>query len=130
MYLPYRLTLFPIVLCVGSVSCLAATVTPNGDVYIDRGAGYQQVVGPTEANTGDVVMAMAGGTATISYDNGCLQTVDVGAVAVISEPPPCAANLTSTPGIDYTLVIGGVAVAGGIAAAIALSGDDDPPASP
>lgn len=131
MYCTFRLMLLPIFILAGSASSFAATVTPNGDVYIDRGTGYQQVPGPIEAKAGDIVMAMAGGTATISYENGCMQTVSVGAVAVISEIPPCAGETTSTPpGEDYTLIIGGVAVAGGVAAAIALSGDDDPPASP
>lgn len=117
-------------LAISSLNAFAATVTPSGDVYIDRGSGYQQIVGPVEAKAGDVVMAMAGGNATITYGNGCLQNVDVGAVAIVSEIPPCAVDSPVGPGIDYTLVIGGVAVAGGVAAAIALSGDDDPPASP
>ncbi|OYW55121.1 MAG: hypothetical protein B7Y80_10145 [Hyphomicrobium sp. 32-62-53] len=112
-----------------SVPSFAATVTPSGQVFIDRGQGYQQISGPTEAKSGDVVMAMAGGNATITYENGCQQAVDVGAVGIVSEVPPCLADAPVSPGIDYTLVIGGVAVAGGVAAAIALSGGDDKCAS-
>lgn len=131
MFLIPRLILLPIFILMGSVTAFAATVVPSGDVYIDRGTGYQQIVGPTEAKAGDVVMAMAGGSASISYENGCLQSVDVGAVAIVSEIPPCVGEqATTSPGVDYTLVIGGLAVAGGVAAAVALSGDDDPPASP
>lgn len=130
MFLISRLILLPFFIFLGSVASFAATVVPSGDVYIDRGTGYQQVVGPTEAKAGDVVMAMAGGSASISYENGCLQSVDVGAVAIVSEIPPCVGEQATPPGVDYTLVIGGLAVAGGVAAAVALSGDDDPPASP
>jgi hypothetical protein len=114
---------------IASAPSFAATVTPSGQVFIDRGQGYQQISGPTEAKSGDVVMAMAGGNATITYENGCQQAVDVGAVGIVSEVPPCLTDAPVSPGIDYTLVIGGVAVAGGVAAAIALSGGDDKCAS-
>jgi hypothetical protein len=116
-----------------ALAASAATVTPSGDVFVDRGAGYQQISGPTEVKAGDVVMAIVGSTATIRYSNGCLQPVNVGAVAVVSEVPPCAGDAAATgPGIDSTIVLGGLAVAGGVAAVIALSGGDgnDPPASP
>lgn len=113
--------------------CLfAATVTPSGDVFIDRGTGYQKISGPTEAKAGDVVMAMAGGSASIRYNDGCRQNVDVGAVAVVSETPPCVGDAPTGEMINQTLVIGGIVAAGGVAAAIALSGggNDDSPASP
>jgi hypothetical protein len=40
----------------------------------------------------------------------------------VGETSPCAALTTGS--VDYTLVVGGVVVAGGVAAAIALSGSD------
>jgi hypothetical protein len=128
MSLKFQSFSIPAFIVAGTLSAAAATVTPSGNVYIDRGAGYQAIAGPVEAKPGDVVMAMAGGNATITYDTGCQQAVDVGAVVVVSEVAPCVADVS--PGVDYTLVIGGVAVAGGVAAAIALSGGDDKPASP
>lgn len=116
----------------GSASALAATVNPlGGEVFIDRGNGYAAVQSATQGTAGDTVMVMAGSRAEVIYHDGCRQTVDVGAVVVIGETSPCA--LTDTVGgVDYTLVIGGLAVAGGIAAAIALSGGDsnDRPVSP
>jgi hypothetical protein len=128
MSLKFQSFSIPVFIVAGTLSAAAATVTPSGTVYIDRGSGYQPVAGAVEAKPGDVVMAMAGGSATVTYNNGCQQSVDVGAVVVVSEVGPCAADVS--PGVDYTLVIGGVAVAGGVAAAIALSGGDDKPASP
>lgn len=103
----------------------AATVNvKSGSVFIDRGDGYKPVTGSTVGSDGHVVMAMAGGSGEIVYDDGCRQAVEVGAVVVIGPASPCAA--ASPGGVDYTLVIGGLVVAGGVAAAIALSGDDDP----
>jgi hypothetical protein len=72
-------------------------------------------------------MVMAGGSAEVIYSDGCRQSVGVGAVVVVAETSPCAALNPGTEAgaVDYTLVIGGVVVAGGVAAAIALGGDDD-----
>jgi hypothetical protein len=106
-------------------NAFGATVQPKvGDVFIDRGSGYTKVSGGAEAKAGDTVMVMAGSTAEIIYSDGCRQAVDVGAVVVVGETSPCAALNPTTGGVDYTLVIGGVVVAGGVAAAIALSGGD------
>jgi hypothetical protein len=69
-------------------------------------------------------MVMAGGSAEVIYSDGCRQAVDVGAVVVVGETSPCAALNPQTGAMDYTLVIGGVVVAGGVAAAVALSGGD------
>ncbi len=112
----------------------AAQVIPTeGSVVIDRGSGYAPVSAPTEGKTGDVVIALVGGSGEIVYSDGCRAKVEVGEVVTITETSPCALanNTTTAPaGIDTTLIIGGVAVAGGVAAAIALSGDSDKPASP
>jgi hypothetical protein len=105
-----------------SAAASAATVqVKSGEVFIDRGAGYKPVPGSAAAKAGDIVMVLAGGSGEIVYEDGCRQPVDVGAVVSVGETSPCALNSGS---VDYTLVIGGVVVAGGVAAAIALSGSD------
>lgn len=113
----------------GAVPALAATVhVKSGEVFIDRGKGYTPVKGSTNGSAGDTVMVLAGGAGEVVYSDGCRQPVDVGAVVTISEASPCgAANVGYA---DHTLIIGGLVVAGGVAAAIALSGSDsDKPAS-
>lgn len=108
----------------------AATVNvKSGQVFIDRGQGYLRVTGPTNGQPGDTVMVMAGSTGEIVYADGCRQPVEVGSVVSITETSPC--SLTNAEGFaDHTLIIGGLVVAGGVGAAIALSGsDDDRPAS-
>jgi hypothetical protein len=101
---------------------LAATVNAkSGQVFIDRGQGYVPVANSTQGKPGETVMVMAGGSGEIIYDDGCRQAVDVGSVVVIGETSPCLANPAET---DYTLVIGGVAVAAGVGLAIGLSGGD------
>lgn len=115
-------------------SAHAAKVIPtSGSVFIDRGTGYAEVKAPTDAKTGDVVIALVGGSGEVVYSDGCRAQVEVGNVVTITEPSPCAAlnnSSTAAGGVDTTLIIGGVAVAGGVAAAIALSGGSDKPASP
>jgi hypothetical protein len=106
-----------------SAAASAATVqVKSGEVFIDRGSGYKSVPGSAAAKAGDVVMVLAGGSGEVVYDDGCRQAVDVGAVVTVGETSPCAALTTGS--VDYTLVVGGVVVAGGVAAAIALSGSD------
>jgi hypothetical protein len=114
-------------------SAHAAKVNPtSGSLFIDRGTGYQEVNQPTDGKTGDVVIALVGGSGEVVFPDGCRVKVEVGSVVTITEPSPCAAlnNNTTAGGVDTTLIIGGVAVAGGVAAAIALSGGNDKPASP
>lgn len=117
------------VVSLGAVPAVAATVNvKGGEVFIDRGKGYTPVRGSTQGQAGDTVMALAGGAGEIVYSDGCRQPVDVGAVVTIGEASPCGAANLGYP--DHTLILGGLVVAGGVAAAIALSGgDSDKPAS-
>lgn len=117
----------------GATAHAAQVIPTAGSVFIDRGTGYTEVKAPTEGKNGDVVIALVGGSGEVVYSDGCRAKVEVGNVVTITEPSPCAAlnNTNSTVGgVDTTLIIGGVAVAGGVAAAIALSGGSDKPASP
>jgi hypothetical protein len=71
-------------------------------------------------------MAGPSGAAEIVYNDGCREKVDAGSVVRVAETSPCKTGPVST---NY--IIGAAVVAGGVAAAIALSDDDhDLPASP
>lgn len=101
----------------------------NGPIYIDRGDGYTMVNESVQAAAGDVVMVTVGGSGEIVYDDGCRQPVEIGAVVVIGAVSPCGGAQPEP--VDYSLVIGGLVVAGGVGAAVALGGgsDNDKPAS-
>jgi len=122
--------LLAIVASLGAVPAVAATVNvKGGEVFIDRGKGYTPVRGSTQGNPGDTVMVLVGGAGEIIYGDGCRQPVDVGSVVTIGQASPCSAA-NNVGYADHTLIIGGLVVAGGVAAAIALSGgDSDKPAS-
>lgn len=107
-----------------SMPAAAATVQAlSGQVFIDRGQGYAAVSGAASANAGDVVMVLANGSGEVIYEDGCRQPVEFGAVVVIGAGSPCA--LADSSGGNNYLLVGSLAVAGVVGAAIALSGGDD-----
>ena len=116
-------------LATGSQAYAATINVKSGPLYIDRGDGYKPVASSVQGKAGDTVMVTAGGSGEIVYDDGCRQPVEIGAVVVIGTASPCVGAETAP--VDHTLIIGGLVVAGGVAAAIALSGgsDNDSPAS-
>lgn len=70
--------------------CWAANVQPvQGNLYINRGQGFQPVAGPVDANIGDSVMVAPGGIATIIYPDGCKFGVQPGTVTTIAPSSPC-----------------------------------------
>lgn len=104
----------------------AASVEPTqGQVLINRGDGYKGLSGPTSGQPGDTVMANAGGSAVITYEDGCKVTVDPGAVVAIEAKSPCDGVTTTT------FAIGGAVLAGAVGGAILLfENNDNKPASP
>jgi hypothetical protein len=99
----------------------------RGDVFINQGAGYRPAAGSMTVNSGDTVMATAGGSAEIVYEDECRQRVDVGSVVVVvGQTSPCAANPTPD---DSVYIIGGLAVTAGAALLFALRGEDEKSAS-
>ena len=66
---------------------------------IDRGDGFQQATTGTQANAGDLLMANAGGSATLVYPRGCQVSVIPGRVVSVGKQPPCTAQ--SSVGEDY-----------------------------
>src|SRR5262249_19733493 len=71
----------------------ATIVEPGqGDLSISRGQGFKPIHGRATASAGDSVMVGPGGTATVTYDDGCKVNVQPGAVATIAPLSPCASG--------------------------------------
>jgi hypothetical protein len=123
----------------------------KGPVLVNRGGGYKRVRGPMILKTGDSVIANPGGSAIVSYADGCNVPVEAGSVvAIAAGPSPCAVEASfkaparvtgpggpAPAGVDGTTLVVGAAVVGAsaIGAAVLLSRDNDDrrrlqPASP
>lgn len=108
-----------------SAASFAATVDAiQGSVSINRGGGFQPVTGATPAKSGDTVMVRPGGSAQITYENGCTHTATVDGVYIVQDNPICEVGFTGT---NFLV---GAAVVGGVVGAVILLSDDDKPASP
>jgi hypothetical protein len=98
-------------------AAFAATVTATqGQVMINRGQGYQLLVGSTEADPGTTVIVNPGGSAQVVYPDGCNLTVEPFTVHAINAVSPCEdKSATAADSSKKTLyyVIGGAAVVGG-----------------
>jgi hypothetical protein len=68
----------------------AATVVPGqGIVLVNQGNGYANVTEPTTVNPGDIVVVNPGGSAQLTYPDGCSLPVAVGAVVTVGAQSPC-----------------------------------------
>jgi hypothetical protein len=73
-----------------SSAAFAATVQPiQGNVLINRGAGYQSVTQQIVATVGDAVMVSKDGSALVVYDDQCSISVKPGNVVTVAAVPPC-----------------------------------------
>ena len=113
---------------IGTAICgaaFAATVTATqGQVMINRGQGYQLVVGSTKADPGATVIVNPGGSAQVVYPDGCAVTVEPFTVHAINAISPCEdKSATAAESSKTTLyyIIGGAAVVGGAALAYLLA---------
>ena len=71
----------------------AATVEPvKGDVSVNQGQGFKKLNSAFEAKAGDAVMVSPGGSAKVSYADGCAIALKPGAVMVIAALSPCASG--------------------------------------
>ena len=100
----------------------------QGDVLVDAGQGPKAVAGAANLKAGDIVVARKG-SAKLIYPDGCTVNVDPGNSATVAEKSPCAAQASTqtgqvaaagpaaaTAGLSTTaLVVGGLAIAGGVA---------------
>jgi hypothetical protein len=110
----------------GSAAEAAVVNTISSKISINRGNGYAPVGASTTAAPGDQVMASPSGSGEIVYEDGCREKVDPGTVVTVQATSPC-----KTGGLSHDWVVGGLVVAGGIAAGVVLaSGNDHKPASP
>jgi hypothetical protein len=106
----------------------------QGRVFVDYGQGFQPAAGSAALGPGDRVKAEQG-SAVIVYD-GCgtkdygSVTVRAGQTVVVVDHPSCAPTvLGGLP--QSTVIIGGVAIAGGIGLAVGLSNNSNgSPSSP
>jgi hypothetical protein len=110
-----------------SASSLAATINATqGQVLVNQGSGYLQVVGAIDAGPGAAVVVNPGGSAQIVYPDGCSVAVQPGSVYTISPQSPCLAQGgQTTSGVNgTTLALGAVVVGGGVAALLLLNSND------
>ena len=69
----------------------AATVQPvNGHAMINKGAGFIKIDKATRLQQGDTVIVAPGGTAKLSYSDGCSIQVKTAAVVTVRAKSPCA----------------------------------------
>lgn len=122
--------IFAFLFAIGLFSAtFAATVnSTGGQVLVNQGNGYRQVLGTTEVKPGDSIVVNPGGSGQIVYPDGCSVQIQPGSVTTIAEASPCAAAGTG-PGAT-TFAIGALVVGGGIGAAVLLRQGGDKSASP
>lgn len=111
-----------------TVSIFPKEGTPKGSLLLSRGAGYQPLTQATTAQTGDSVMAMNAGAATIVYEDGCrVEVTAATSVVFIAETSPCKPGLLPSAGTAPfgTYAVGAAVVGGAIAAIVILGGGDD-----
>lgn len=118
----------------------AATLTVvSNKVFVSKGGGYAQVHGQTELGPTDCVLVNPGGSAQISYEDGSVTKIDPGMSLCLGDAAAggngggaAAAAAAAPGGIGASaLVVGGLAVAGGVGLITAVSSNNDSaPASP
>lgn len=112
---------------------LAATLgSVKGSVMVNRGGGYQAVYGPTQLKVGDIVVVNPGGSAQLTYPDGCSVQVQMGAVVTIGEQSPCATQ-ASNPGFTLGgpgIILLNVGIAAGVVGVLVANQNSDKPASP
>jgi hypothetical protein len=128
-------------LMAGLGTAAAATVSPlAGEVLVNHGSGFKAASAPIEVLPGGQVMVRPGGSAAVSYGNGCTIKVDAGRIWSIQDKPPCegdrAIDLTARmnggslkdspePVADHRWLVVPL-IGGGIVACAILCNDNDP----
>lgn len=142
MHLGLRLIVFLSGLSFALAARAASVDSIEGRVLINRGNGYQQMAGPSQAHVGDTLMASPGSSAKLRYGDGCTVAVLPGSIVTVGSVSPCGALVGSEPPpplneesilLDNYLIVGAV-VGGGVGAAILSTDNGDrrvgAPASP
>ena len=106
-----------------SAGTMVTVRTIDGALSLNRGEGYVEVLSWAEAPAGSQVMANPGSKGKIIYSDGCTIDVVPGSVYTVQDSSPCSSGVVGRPRAYY--VIGGLVVAGGAVAIIALTGGSD-----
>jgi hypothetical protein len=72
-----------------TVSVIPQEGTLRGNLYVNRGKGFEAIVNITEAHTGDSVLASGSGRAVVVYEDGCKVEVSAKTSVVVQETSPC-----------------------------------------
>ena len=83
----------------------------NGRVTASSGGGFQQVASGTQVQPGQRVNVSQGGSARITYDNGCTLVLDQPGLYDVPTDPNCAGG---APGFSPAQIAIGAAVAVGV----------------
>lgn len=116
-----------------SVLQAATLEAVQGQVLVNRGSGYQFVIGSAELGPGDMIIANAGASAHVTYADGCVAPVEAGSVTTIGQRSPCALQAGDAPSFGLTpgtLAVGAAVVGAGVGVAALLGNSSDKPASP
>jgi hypothetical protein len=117
-----------------SAASLAATVTPvKGKLSINSGTGFRDVAGPVDGKVGDSVMAGAGSSGRIVYNDGCEVPVIPGRVVTITAESPCGnafGQATPDGGSATLAAAGAMAAIGGVLAGVNAITNTSTPVSP
>ena len=120
--------------CLGAAGLQAATLEAvQGQVLVNKGSGYQFVIGSAELRPGDMVIANAGASAHVTYADGCVVPIEAGSVTTVGPRSPCTAQGGGSPSFGLspgTLGIGTAAIGAGVGIAALLGSGGDKPASP
>ena len=93
-----------------SIGCAVLVASPSwaaiielgyGDLTINQGQGFKPVTNRSSANIGDSVMVGPGGSATLTYEDGCKLNVQPGAVVTVAPLSPCASGSNAQTGPNY-----------------------------
>lgn len=116
-------TFLAVVMCASSASA-ANLVVNQGSAKVVSGGVTTTVFATANVQPGDTVQVGGNNSATVYYSDACYVPVTPEASHTVVSNAPCmgAASVGSGGIPSGTLVAGGLVIAGGVGAAIALSG--------
>jgi hypothetical protein len=140
---------FVIAVAVSMLSTAALAAEPvatlsaqQGTVLVNQGEEFVTAVESQALQPGDRVMVMEGGSAQISFTDGCQLALESGSLVVVPAQSTCAGGVASVRKVapSYAQAVGSTSrerptltqyvVIGGVIIAIMTIDDDDEPFSP
>lgn len=115
----------------GTAQAMAATLSGvNGNVFINRGQGFEAAQNGATVNPGDIVMAREGASANVVFPDGTSLAVEAGKSLTVGTTAGVVGGGLTTG----TLLAGAGLAAGAVVGAVTLTKDDKKapvaPASP